>query len=217
MSRPRERMEKRLATPKTFLVLRCEAHTILDLHTIARPEGVKCAPVHKGPRMFQKYHDAVPCGLATPIPETPNSLQWLPLRQRMCRSIPLASEAIPPRTRTTGRIDLRRISMGGYNKTLALAHNRLSRYRCTMCIRTSSTPAFALPTCVAKRSEERLRSSHGHSEKHSPYPHLKQSPEKGRISGLKPHPCLSRLVLPSTLCNTQCHPNCVDQRPAGRS
>ena len=117
-------------------------------------------------------------------------------------TIPAASDAIPPRTRTTGRIDVRRISMGGYHKTLALAHNRLSRYRCTMRIRTSSRPAFALPTYVVKRSEERLRSSQGHSEKRSPYPILKQSTEKGRISGLKPHPCLSRHVLPSTLCNT---------------
>lgn len=69
MPRPRERMEKRLATSKTFLILRCAAHAVLDLRTIARPEGVMRSPVHKGPRMFQTYHDAVPCGLATPFPE----------------------------------------------------------------------------------------------------------------------------------------------------
>ena len=71
----------------------------------------------------------------------------------------LASEAFPPRTGTTGRIDVRRISIGGYNKTPALAHTGLLCYRCTMCIRTSSTSAFALPTCVAKRRRNASRAA----------------------------------------------------------
>ena len=119
--RPRERMEKRPATSKTFLILRCAPHAILHLRTIARLEGATRTPVHVNPA--------------------------------------LASEAFPPRTGTTGRIDVRRISIGGYNKTPALAHTGLLCYRCTMCIRTSSTSAFALPTCVAKRRRNASRAA----------------------------------------------------------
>ena len=135
-----------------------------------------------------------------PFPRTSNSFQ------RPCRSdnggaiLPLAAEAIPPRTDTTGRIDLRRVSIGGYNKTPALAHNRLCDID-TQCVFVQALhqPSLCRPWSPSE-ARNSPQSSRDHSEKNSLYPILKQSLEKGRISGLKPRPCLSSHVLPSAQC-----------------